>query len=547
MMNRWMAAACIGLAASGAYAHEITLDFGALMSQLGGDFGTGTYNASSDLDNNGELDATQANIVLAIGILGDENDPDFLGVHDAFHDNTAIVQDALALVDNSTIPVASKDAFEDLLGLFMTIQGHGGAIAGATETGMRGFVESIWTQFGLTPAFDSAAWVASEVFEETMEGEGEGEHGHEEADGSLVLEVGDALALVIPDPIDELQPIAWEKDGLALADDARTTGSTARTLQISDMTVADSGTYTATYQEHAKHAATYSIEVQVVLDTLAYATGDDLQFVLPSPIAESLPIDWTKDGEPLENGGGVSGVGTRILLIKNLTDEHAGVYQAVYEGHAKHAHTFGPYAVKVVENSQIVLLGEDFEVQIPPPFTELLPIDWTKDGDAMSDGGRISGSDTATLSIVGATRDDAGVYAAEYQHHAKHGGYFESLVRVVSEQMVRYAGGTLSLTIPEPVEESLPITWYRDGTVLADAGRISGSGSRTLQIDYLHASDAGLYWAVYDEHAKHMVTYGPILLSVQPASLAPGVPVAGGAGLAALVAAIAAVAVRRRK
>jgi len=544
--TRLALAALFGLTAAGASAHEITLDYAALMTQLGSEFGTGAYNATSDLDNSGEADATQENIALAISILADEDHPDFLGVHDAFHDNTAIAQDALAVVDNGDISPASKSAFEDLLGLFMTIQGHGGAIAGATETGMRGFVESIWLEFSLAPAFDSAAWVASEVFEEEEHGE-EGEHGHGETDGEIVLEVGDTLSLYIPDPIEESLAIQWSKNGVDLADDARITGATARTLQITGLTVADSGTYSAEYQGHAKHTETFSISVQVVVDTFAYAMGDSLQFILPAPIAESLPIDWTKDGEPLTNGNGVAGAGTRTLLIASLGHDHQGVYKAVYQGHAKHAETFGPYYVKVVHDEEIVILGDDLSLVIPPPVEESLPITWTKDGDALSDAGRVSGTDTATLSVTDVTRADAGVYAAEYEQHAKHAGTFEVLVRVITDHISRYTGGTMTLTIPEPIEESLPITWYRDGSILSDVGRVSGSSARTLTISGLQTSDAGVYWAEYEEHAKHSLVYGPVMLSVQTSGVAPGMPVSGPVGMAVLVVMLSAAAFAARR
>lgn len=533
--------AIIGFAPA-ARAHEIHLDYAALMETLGEAFGTGIYNANSDLDNDGHADAMQENILEAIGILGNEDDPVFLDVHDAYHDNVAIVSDALALVSNTVVPAASKDAYTDLLGLFMTIQGHGGAIAGVSTTGMAGFVNAIWLQFGLTPAFEAAAWVQAEHFESTgHEGEGEGEG---EANGRYIRKVGSAFDVTIPDPVGDLQPFQWYKDGLPLVNDGRVTGADARTLSISSLVVNDGGDYTAVYQGHNKHELNYTVHLDVVTRIHQYAAGEPLQFVIPSPIAESLPIEWTKDGEVLDNVDGVQGAGTRVLTIPYLNAGHTGVYNAIYERHTKHQGSFGPVYVQVLPGAQLLTVGDTLSLTIPPPVAASLPAAWYKDGALLADGGRVSGATGITLQVANVGTGDTGVYSAVYERHAKHQGSFEVLVRVVTDIYEAGIGDTFSLTIPQPVEESLPITWFRDGAPMSDYGRVSGTSTRTLVIDDLHITDSGVYSAEYEEHAKHMHTLGPVMLLVSPA----GLPLGSAGGLMVLSALLAgAGALHRRR
>ncbi len=531
-----MAVALAG-AVNTAGAHEISIDYGALMSQLGGEFGGATYNANSDLDNSGEADALQENILEAIGILGNEDDPNFLDVHDAFHDNTAITEDALALVSNAVISSPSKAALADLLGLFMTIQGHGGAIPGVSTTGMEGFVNAIWVQFSLVPEFSAAAWVHAEHFaSEGHEGEeeGEGEHEHE-ANSHVIRKSGASLSLFIPDPVGDLQPFQWFKDGVPLVNDGRVIGADTRTLQISSLVIEDTGDYTAEYEGHNKHGLTYAVRVDVVTRFHQYAAGETLQFLIPPPVAESLPIEWTKDGEILDNVGGVAGAGTRQLTIQYLNAQHTGIYDAVYERHTKHAGHYGPVYVQVVPTAQLKFIGENLSLRIPPPVAESLPVAWYKDGELLSNDGRVSGATGVELSVSNLGSGDTGVYSAVYERHEKHQGTFEVLVRVVTDHYEVGVGEVFSLSIPQPVEETLPIAWYRDGAVLSDYGRISGATARTLVIDDVQVSDSGLYSATYEEHAKHAGTLGPVMLEVT----LTGLPLLGGLGLVALSGALA--------
>lgn len=373
------------------------------------------------------------------------------------------------------------------------------------------------------------------------------EHGDPPAAAIALHVVGETLSLTIPAPIEESEPIQWFKDDVALANGGAISGAQARTLQVSALTLGDAGVYSAEYQEHAKHGLTYTVAVFVALQRLPFAMGDTLSLTVPEPVEESLPIHWHKNGEELAPGGGIGGIGSRTLYIPSLDHDHAGVYYAEYEEHAKHGNTFGPFLVTVVHEREIVLLGETLALDVPPPFVE--PVEWFKDGVLLADGGRVSGAETGALRISGAEVEDGGVYTASYAGHAKHHHTHDVRVYVVAEHVERNTGDSFSLTIPEPVEESLPINWYRDGVQVSDVGHLSGSGTPTLSISPVGPRDSGVYWAEYEEHAKHAATLEPVMLTVVNNNTPiPGLPLASGAGLAALVGALSvAGAFARRK
>jgi len=86
-------------------------------------------------------------------------------------------------------------------------------------------------------------------------------------------EEGDSLSLQIPDPIDEGLAIQWLLDGTPLANGARISGATARTLTISPLEIGDSGSYTATYDDGTKAATSVSVSILVVAAGALPAAG----------------------------------------------------------------------------------------------------------------------------------------------------------------------------------------------------------------------------------------------------------------------------------
>lgn len=78
-----------------------------------------------------------------------------------------------------------------------------------------------------------------------------------------LYEVGDDLCLSIPCPVVFGSTFDWRKDGVALSDGGRISGTGTSTLHVMALEIEDSGTYTCTYEDGANLSQTFVAQVQV--------------------------------------------------------------------------------------------------------------------------------------------------------------------------------------------------------------------------------------------------------------------------------------------
>jgi hypothetical protein len=63
-------------------------------------------------------------------------------------------------------------------------------------------------------------------------------------------------------------------------------------------------------------------------------------------------------------------------------------------------------------------------------------------------------------------------------------------------------GDYLCMCVPCPVSDTSTYSWAKNGTLLANGGRIYGVNKRTLRIAFLETGDSGLYSCTYDDGSK---------------------------------------------
>jgi hypothetical protein len=148
-----------------------------------------------------------------------------------------------------------------------------------------------------------------------------------------------------------------------------------------------------------------------------------------------------------------------------------------------------------------VLAGSNATFTVVAGGTAPLRYRWRFNGTNLTNGGRISGATNATLSISNVATGDAG-------------GYRVVVSNVTS--VVTSVVATLTVLLPpsittQPTNQSVPINsnvtfyaaaagtgpllcqWQKDGTNLANDGRISGATNSALTVSGIQASDAGDY------------------------------------------------------
>ncbi|MCC5840394.1 MAG: PKD domain-containing protein [Opitutales bacterium] len=131
----------------------------------------------------------------------------------------------------------------------------------------------------------------------------------------------------------------WRKDGQALEDGNGISGTTTETLTLSGVTFGSAGAYDVVVTN--AEGFTVSRTAQLIVTELiapfigaapaggTFDSGKNL--VLTADIGGSRPMafQWYFNGEPLEDGGRISGANTEVLTIANLTANDEGTYELI--------------------------------------------------------------------------------------------------------------------------------------------------------------------------------------------------------------------------
>ncbi len=149
---------------------------------------------------------------------------------------------------------------------------------------------------------------------------------------------------------------------------------------------------------------------------------------------------------------------------------------------------------------------------------------WRKNGQPLSDGGTIAGSQARTLALTNIAVTDAALYSVvvsnSYGSVTSSAAALQIIVSppfIVSgpEDQTVLAGGTAVFSVDAEGDAPLSYQWQKNGTNIVDAGGISGSSSDTLVIVGANAASAGSY-SVIVSNALEAIQSDDALLTVVP-------------------------------
>lgn len=210
----------------------------------------------------------------------------------------------------------------------------------------------------------------------------------------------------------------WQKNGVALSDNAKVNGSTTASLVIYNLTAADEGNYACQVSNSCNTLLSHT--AVLTIDTLLGITAQPLpvnaclntnvSFSITAT-GNNITYQWHKDGLALP------GQNNATLIINNINLSHAGIYTCTVANSCGRSITSLPAALVIDQAVSIIdqpydleiCQGENAQYIIRAEGTGLV-YQWEYNGVPLADGGNISGSQTETLIIQQAGETAEGVY-----------------------------------------------------------------------------------------------------------------------------------------
>jgi hypothetical protein len=182
-------------------------------------------------------------------------------------------------------------------------------------------------------------------------------------------------------------------------------------------------------------------------------------------------------------------------------------------------------AVTTSPSSTSAVVGDTVSFNVVATGTAPLTYVWRKGGTPLQDGGIVSGSGTATLTLTGVTLDSAGSYDCVVSNSASSATSAAATLGVklpavapsittgpVSQTVT--AGATASFTVSASGTAPFTYQWRKGGAALQDGGVVSGSMTSTLTLTGVATGDAGSYDVVVT-NAVSSATSGAATLTVK--------------------------------
>jgi len=251
-------------------------------------------------------------------------------------------------------------------------------------------------------------------------------------------------------------------------------------------------------------------------DSLEVLAGANAVFEVEAVGVAPLIYVWRKNGQNLVASGKYTGISTPTLTILNVDESDEGVYTCRVVGQnivESNGATLKVLGAPVIDGVQTIPASGIVPLQGPAAFTVIVSdgatpftYQWRRNGVAISNDARISGANSATMTISSSILADTGSYDCLVTNGVDTVG-FDSVSLTVGLTFTQQLGPSIgehgkffqwSVGVAGSLGDPLYQWMKNDGNKsvflpVQDGPGISGATTNTLNFNPLDYADAGIY------------------------------------------------------
>ncbi|MFN8416163.1 MAG: immunoglobulin domain-containing protein [Cytophagaceae bacterium] len=307
----------------------------------------------------------------------------------------------------------------------------------------------------------------------------------------------------------------WQKGGVNISNGGNIAGATTTSLTITSAVVGDAGSYrcvvTSSCGSINTTAATVTINSAPSVTTHPTAqsvcSGTNVSFNVVATGA-GLTYQWQKGGVSLSNNATYAGVNAATLNITAAAATEAGNYTCIVSGSCTPSVTSNSAALTISAAPSITTQPSAVascisgNASFTVAATGASPTyQWKKNGTNMTDGGSVSGSTTATLTITGVVAGDAANYTCVVSGTCTPAATSNiAALTITSSPAITthpasqsFCTGVNATFTVVASGSGLSYQWQKGGVNLSNGGNVSGATAATLTLTSVVAGDAGSY------------------------------------------------------
>ncbi|MBN1117544.1 MAG: immunoglobulin domain-containing protein [Bacteroidales bacterium] len=305
----------------------------------------------------------------------------------------------------------------------------------------------------------------------------------------------------------------WRKGVTDISDGANITGTNTANLNIANAVLSDDAVYSVEVTGSCGTVVSNLADVEVRKVTeiiqqpvdVSGCNGDNVSFAVVA-VGHNLTYQWQKNGVDISDGGTISGTGTNVLSIADIVPADAASYRCEITGSCNTIYS-DPATLSSYTTTQItthptgttVCEGSSFSMGVVG-IGDNLVYQWSKDGVALSNGGNISGVNSANLSVTNAVLTDKGSYTVEVSGECSSAISNLAIVKVDSVTKISLQpidilgceGDNVSFSVLAS-GKNITYQWQKDGVNLSNTGAVSGVNTSLLNINGIVPANDGSF------------------------------------------------------